>query len=60
MSSNTNESVAMSENLINSVSPLLSPPVSRQPTGSASDDEGLDLAFIMGMVVGVFAGEDDE
>lgn len=60
MSRNPIDAVAMSANLIESVLPHLAPPVTRQPVGSVSDDEGLDLAFIAGFVVGAFAAEDDE
>ena len=38
----------MSENLIESVGPLLAPPVTRRPTGiSESGDDGVDIAFVV-------------
>jgi hypothetical protein len=38
----------MSENLIESVEPLLAPPVTRRPTGiTESDGDGVDVAFML-------------
>jgi hypothetical protein len=50
----------MSEDLIDSVAPLLAPPVTRHPTGiSGSDDEGADVCVLVFAVVMAFADGDD-
>jgi hypothetical protein len=50
----------MSENLIDSVSPHLSPPVTRQVSGTAADSgAGADLAMMCVMPM-MFAGDDDD
>jgi hypothetical protein len=36
----------MSENLIESVEPLLTPPVTRHPTGVSESDDGVDIAIV--------------
>lgn len=49
----------MSENLIESVEPLLTPPVTRHPTGisDSSDDDGVATAVLL---IGAFDEGDDD
>ncbi|MGC7102940.1 hypothetical protein ACPZ19_50480 [Amycolatopsis lurida] len=51
----------MSENLMESVAPQLAPPVTREPAGAATTDEGAGQS-IMGITIGgfTFADEGDE
>ncbi|HEY3610510.1 MAG TPA: hypothetical protein VGL06_23615 [Pseudonocardiaceae bacterium] len=51
----------MSENLIESVAPQLSPPVQRQPIGTAGNDDGVTQSFItIGPITIAFADDDAE
>jgi hypothetical protein len=52
----------MSENLMDSVAPMLSPPVTRQPVGTAAETtDGAEQSIItIGPVTISFAGDDDE
>jgi hypothetical protein len=51
----------MSENLIESVSPLLSPPVTRQSAAAATTSEDVDQSILsIGPVTISFAADDDE
>lgn len=50
----------MSENLMETVTPHISPPVTRQPCGTQADSgEGADVAMMCVMPM-MFAGDDDE
>ncbi|MFE3177856.1 hypothetical protein ACFXPA_25800 [Amycolatopsis sp. NPDC059090] len=52
----------MSENLMDSVAPALSPPVTRQPAGAAAEPaDGAELAIVtVGPVTISFAADEDE
>ncbi|QWF82430.1 hypothetical protein [Amycolatopsis sp. CA-230715] len=52
----------MTENLMESVAPQLSPPVTRQPVGTAAETaDGAELSILtIGPVTISFAADDDE
>lgn len=53
----------MTENLMESVAPMLAPPVTRQPVAASGTDQSSDLG-VAGITVGpftiMFAADDDE
>jgi hypothetical protein len=50
----------MSENLMETVAPHLSPPVTRESSGTQSDSgEGADVSMLFAMPM-MFAGDEDE
>lgn len=53
----------MTEDLMESVAPMLAPPVTRQPvnTSAANEDNGVGVAGVqLGPLVILFAADDDE
>jgi len=51
----------MSEDLIDSVAPLLAPPVTRHPTGiSGSDDEGADVCLFIALMMAFADGDEGD